>query len=268
MDSVKKKAKELLETGAVKVVIGYGEGTENAVRPVFITDAAQTDQLIFDERCTHNLALYLTKHEVKHLGKAAIVAPLFVMRSILQLASESQVKEDNVLALGVSSKAELIPLDEGFKGLETYIATCQLSLPQKEQEIITKLDAMSSTEKWEFWTNELSRCMKCYACRSACPMCYCTRCQVECNNPQWITVEATPLGNYEWHLMRAMHLAGRCVNCGECARACPLKIPINLLTYKTVNTVMEKFDAVAGVSAGMESVLSSYKIDDKENFIR
>jgi len=268
MDSVKKKAKELLESGTVKVVIGYGQGTENAVRPVFITDAAQTDSLICDDRCTHNLALYLTKHEVKHLGKAAIVAPLFVMRSILQLASEYQIKEENVVVLGVNPGAELVPFDDGFKSIEAYVAACKLTLPANEQDMILKLDAMTNDEKWQYWTNELSRCMKCYACRSACPMCYCIRCQVECNNPQWITVEATPLGNFEWHLMRAMHLAGRCVNCGECARACPLHIPINLLTYKTVNTVKENFDAVAGVSAGMESVLSSYKIDDKENFIR
>ena len=267
MDSVKKKAKELLENQSVNLIIGYGEGSDNNARAIFIGKADEVDQLIYDDRCVQNLAFYLMKHEVKHLGKLGIVAPLPVMRTILQIASESQIKEENIVVLGINPKGELIE-STGFKDIENYIATCDLDLPANEKAIIEKLDAMTVAERWTYWTNELSRCIKCYACRAACPMCYCTRCQVECNNPQWITVEATPMGNLEWHFMRAMHLTGRCINCGECARACPLKIPINLLTYRTVMTVKSQFNMVAGTLANMDSVLSSYKIDDKENFIR
>jgi len=206
------------------------------------------------------------KHEVKHMGKIGIVAPLTVMRTVLQLASENQVKEANIVVLGLGADNSLLNLNS-FKEIQEHIATRDLLLPEKENARITEIDGMSKEQRWDFWTDELSRCIKCYACRAACPMCYCIRCQVECNQPQWITAEATPMGNMEWHLMRAMHLAGRCVNCGECARACPLDIPINLLTYKTVLTVKDHFNVSAGTAAEMESVLSSYKIDDKENFI-
>jgi ferredoxin len=267
MENVRKKAKELLETGEVKVVIGYGQGTDDLVRPVFIRKPEDTGKLIFDERCVQNLSFFIQKHEIKHLGKGAVVAPMPVLRSILQLASEHQITEDQLVVIGVDKKANLIEFN-GFADIEKYIGSTELQLPVKEKENMDRIASMSPTERWKFWTDELSRCMKCYACRSACPMCYCIRCQVEVNQPQWITPEATPMGNMEWHLMRAMHLAGRCVNCGECARACPLEIPINLLTYKTVDSVKDHFGVFAGTSATMESVLSSYKVEDRETFIR
>lgn len=267
MENVRKKAKELLESKSVNVIIGYGEGSDNLTRPVFIRKPELTSQLIYDERCVQNLAFFLMKHEVKHMGKAGIIAPLTVMRSILQVTSECQLKEENIVVLGVDEKANLIEFNN-FSDVEKYISSASLDLPAKEKDVIEKIEAMPAEERWAFWTKELTKCIKCYACRAACPMCYCIRCQVEVNQPQWIIPEATPMGNLEWHLMRAMHLAGRCVNCGECARACPLDIPINLLTYRTVNTVKDKFGAMAGTSHSMESVLSSFKVDDKETFIR
>ena len=266
MESIRKKAKELLESNAVQLVIGYGEGSDNNVRTIFVSKPEDTDNLIYDERCVQNLAFYLMKHEVMQFGKIGLVAPLSVLRTILQLASENQIKEENVIILGIAQDNSLLTFNN-FKDIQEYIATCDLTLPEKELNRIKEIEAMTVEERWKFWANELSRCIKCYACRSACPMCYCNRCQVECNQPQWITAEATPMGNFEWHLTRAMHLAGRCVNCGECARACPLDIPINLLTYKTVLTVKDNFNSSAGTSADMNSVLSTYKIDDKENFI-
>jgi ferredoxin len=68
--------------------------------------------------------------------------------------------------------------------------------------------------------------------------------------------------------MRAMHLAGRCVNCGECGRACPQEIPIHLLTFKASEEAQNQFGAVAGLSSTMPSTLSSWKPNDKENFIQ
>lgn len=266
MDSVRNKAKELLEKGTVNVVIGYGEGSDNDVRAIFIRKPEDVSKLIYDERCVQNLAFYLMKHEIKHMGKIAVVAPLIVMRAILQVASENQLSDGQTHILGIAADGTLVDF-EGFAAMEKYIATCNLEIPVKENTRITEIESMTAEQRWDFWTNELSRCIKCYACRSACPMCYCIRCQVEVNQPQWITVEATPMGNFEWHMMRAMHLAGRCVNCGECARACPALIPINLLTYKTISTTKGSFNAVAGTSGSMDSVLSSYKIDDKETFI-
>ena len=85
MNNLITRAKELLENKTVQVVIGYEAGPTGLARPAFITDPAKAEKLIYDERCVQNLAVYLTKHEVKNFGKMAIVATLPVMRSIMML---------------------------------------------------------------------------------------------------------------------------------------------------------------------------------------
>ena len=269
MDNLINKAKELLSSSTVDVVIGYGKGTvEDRTRAIFITKPEQADKLIYNANCKQNLAVYLTKNEIQHhYKKIAIVATKPVLRAILQIASEEQIKEDKLVVLGIDEKGQMIELN-GFLAIEQHLATIDHAITEKEKEIIAKIDAMSVEEKWKFWENELSKCFKCYACRQACPMCYCNRCMVECNQPQWVHVPAHGLGNLEWHFMRAMHLAGRCVNCGDCARACPMEIPLNLLTYQLIEPIKADFGAVAGLQAKMESVLSSYKLTDKESFIK
>jgi hypothetical protein len=105
MDDLKKRAKELLDTSAVKVVIWYEQGTAGKTRALFAEKPEDADRLIFDSRCVQNLAAYVTKREVKDKGKMAIAATLPVMRSIIQLASEFQVNDNNLLVLGLLPEA-------------------------------------------------------------------------------------------------------------------------------------------------------------------
>ena len=127
---------------------------------------------------------------------------------------------------------------------------------------------MSHAERWRFWTDQFTACMKCYACRSSCPLCYCERCVVECNQPQWIPTSPHAEGNLEWHVVRAMHLAGRCVDCGFCADACPVGIPLNLLTRMLREEMAGEMNAQPGTSAKSDYALSSFRPEDKEGFIR
>jgi len=266
MEEIRKRAKQLIENKEVDLIIGYGEGYGKKIKAVFIRKSEDVDKLVYDERCTQNISVYLTKHEVKHFGKAAIVASVNTMRSVLQLAAECQVTEENVRVLGISNDHKLLEFPD-FTTLENYLLKEDHSITGNDLDFMQKIDAMSINERWDFWQKELSKCIKCYACRSACPMCYCNRCMVDYNQPQWVTIPSSEIGNTEWHLMRAMHLAGRCVNCGECGRACPMEIPIHLLTFKMSEEAKNDFGSVAGLSASMESTLSSFKPNDKENFI-
>ena len=266
MDELRKRAKELLESGTVKVVIGYEEGTGNRTRAVFVEKPEDSSKLIFDSRCIINLATYITKHEVKGIGKMAIAATLPVMRSIIQLAYEFQVNDNNLLVLGITPEGKLMEFKD-LSEVETYIHQFEIKIDAKYTEKLEQLKTMSQSERWKFWIDELAPCFKCYACRAACPMCYCHRCTVDFNQPQWIPVASNELGNLEWHIMRAVHLTGRCIDCDACANACPLGIPINLLNKRLLEDAKTHFGGYQPSLKG-DHMMSTFKPDDKENFIK
>jgi formate dehydrogenase subunit beta len=266
MEALQAKARELLTAGTVKVIIGYGKGTGDSRRPILVRAADKTGDLLADAACMQNLATYLTKPEVRAMDRMAIVAVPSTLRSILQLAAEKQVREEQVVALAV--------IDGGVRELATFaaieetLATIPDAVSDADRQTIDKLTAMSVSERRAFWAEELNRCVKCYACRSSCPMCYCERCTTDCNRPQWIPVASHAIGNLEYHVMRAMHLAGRCVECGTCGAACPVGIPVHLLTIFAEQSVRRQFGQKGGASAKLDYAMSTFKPDDKEEFIR
>ena len=268
MEALRQKARTLLEAGTVKVVIGYGSGSApDRVRPLFVRKPEHAQNLIFDKHCRLNLATYLFKPEVKALGKPAIVARPATLRTILQFAVENQLADEAVLALAVSEQGELTELPK-FAAIEEHLAKLPRGLTAEERAEIEKLSQLSLADRRAFWQKETSRCIKCYACRAACPLCYCTRCIVEVNQPQWIPVASDPFGNLEWNVVRAMHLAGRCVNCGSCADACPEGIRIDLLNHVLAQEALTQFSAEAGYSTRKDYALATFKPEDKEEFIR
>ncbi len=266
MENVKDIAAGLLASGEVKAVIGYGEGSAGRVRPLFATDASQAAQLVYDKRCVQNLAMYIYKKEIAKLGKPAIVGGAQTVRSVIRLAAEKQLTDGGIVAIAMNAAGEAT-VCRSFGEMEAWIAANTPALSEEDAALLARLEAMSAEERQAFWQEEMEHCMKCYACRQACPLCYCTQCTVEMNQPQWISVAASSLGNMEWHIMRAMHLSGRCVECGECGRACPVNIPIHLLTMKLAKDVRETYGTPAGFSVAEGCAMSTFKPDDKENFI-
>jgi formate dehydrogenase (coenzyme F420) beta subunit len=266
MSDLIKNVTQLLDNKTIDVFIGYEKGSAGRIRATFTRTSEQAGKLIFDASCTQNLAGYLLKHEVKRLGKIGILANVSALRSMMQLASEFQIKDGEVLVLFANPDGSFTEFND-FHSIEEYLSTTDTGIKSDEQEMIVKLEAMTVNERWLFWNKEFEKCIKCYACRAACPMCYCHRCTTDVNQPQWIPVASHELGNLDYHLMRAMHLAGRCVNCGECANACPMDIPLNLLTYQLIEPIKATFGATAGMKADAVYALSTYKPDDKENFI-
>ena len=265
MQALHQKAKELLESGRANVIIGYGEGSGEKVRPVFIRHPADVAQLVWDQRCRQNLAVYLGKPEIKSMGTPAIVTTPVVVRSLVQLIAERQIKSSDLVTLVIEGAAVAELADNA--SLEKYVASHPIVFPPHVNKEIETLAAMSVEERFTFWQEELSRCFKCYACRSSCPLCYCERCVTECNQPQWVDVAPHALGNFEWHINRAMHLAGRCVQCGSCNIACPVGIPISLLTIEATRIVEREFGEHAGAQCNAPAALSSFRVEDKETFI-
>lgn len=304
-ETLRNTARDLLEKGDVRVVIGYGwNRRKSRTTPVFITSPEDADRLVWNPLCVNNLSVYLTRKfkDIQDLGRPAIVAKGCDIKNIAVLISEGQVKREDVHIIGmvcdgVVYRQELWPtgpkgadMSAGLdpKTMPVKCHNCDVRNPHITDTVIgdkseftppeeptgmvfdkiKEIDAMSSAEKWNFWMEHFTRCIKCYACRQVCSLCYCERCITEKNMPQWVETSAHPRGNLSWNLIRAQHLAGRCTFCGECERACPVNIPLNLVNQKLVMVVKDAFDYRSGYDEKVHPPMIVFDPEDKENFIK
>lgn len=293
-EAVRNESRRILSDGTVTAVIGYTAGRrKGATQPIVITSADDADKLIFSAGCLNNLVVYLTKakKDVPKTGKIAIVVKGCDLKALVGLLGESQLKRENIYLIGVPCNgvlgslvkpaAELTSDNIASKCCECtdrlpmgcdFVPSLELpSQPQLEQRYadeIARLEAMSPAERWEFWKEQFSKCIKCYACRQVCPFCFCEQCLCDRNRPQMVEQTPRPAGNTAWHLVRAMHLAGRCAGCAECERVCPMDIPLNLLNRKMAKELKELFNSEAGFEVRDKGPLNSYDEHDDQSFIR
>ena len=131
---------------------------------------------------------------------------------------------------------------------------------------VARLEAMTPDERFAFWQNELSRCIRCNACRDICPACTCEKCVFD--NPNSGVENKAPANEFEekmFHIIRAFHVAGRCTDCGECSRVCPQNIPLHLLNRKFIKDMNECYgEYQAGEEIGSRAPLVNFTLDDME----
>ena len=296
MEDLQNKAKELLKSGDVALVIGYAAGTKRGkTKPFFAYTSEDCDKLIFSNECVNNLSIYLTrKFDFRKKGKVAIVAKGCDVKTINVLIQENQLKREDVVILGVACDGVVgkdvildgAELTEEKKSIKCI--TCDVKTPPDFDHLmgegiessaepmtggiydeVDRIRAMSQEDKWKLWMEHFERCIKCYACKKVCPLCYCDVCITEKNRPTWIETSPHARGNYAWNIKRAMDLSGRCTFCGECDRACPAEIPLNLINQELSKVNYEAFDGYrAGYQTEEKPPFVSFKEDDKEDFIR
>jgi len=148
---------------------------------------------------------------------------------------------------------------------------------------VEKIEALESGPKGDYWKEQFRKCVRCYACRSVCPMCYCDECVVDTINfavtPEttaeekaqrikWLERSPEDSENVFYHLVRAIHLAGRCIDCGECERACPVAIPLRMLNKKMEKEAKDLFGYDVGFDADKPALISCYLDHDPGDFIR
>ncbi len=188
-------------------------------------------------------------------------------------------ENDNKYVVGINGKKTEILKNELVAEICT---TCQYHNPviydvlvggpieEKQEETysaVRELEEKSLEERWDYWKKKFDRCVRCYACRNSCPVCNCTECMSELLNPVWIRRSVNVSENTAFHIMRAFHMAGRCISCGMCEKACPVDIPLLELYKKVEKDVLELFDYTAGIDKDTKPLLSMYKVDDSDEGI-
>jgi ferredoxin len=133
---------------------------------------------------------------------------------------------------------------------------------------VEKIETMDPEKKQGFFTRLISRCIRCYACRNACPLCYCPTCFVDESAPQWVGKSIDPTDTMTFHFLRAYHCAGRCTDCGACERVCPMSISMRQFTKKLNKDTQELFSWEAGLDPEKRPPLDVYQPDDYNDFIK
>ena len=131
---------------------------------------------------------------------------------------------------------------------------------------VARLENMTEEERYAFWQGEFSRCIRCNACRNACPACNCRVCVFD--GPAFDSSQkanAVPFEESMFHIVRAFHVAGRCTDCGECSRVCPQRIPLHLLNRKLILDANELYgDYQAGADPDSRPPMMAFSPDDPE----
>ena len=291
--AIRAEAARILSDGTVSAVVGYAAARrKGSSQPIVVNDAASADKLIFTPACVNNLAVYLTKakKEIPKSGRIGIVVKGCDLKALVGLMGESQLKREDLYLIGIPCSGVLASTIQPATELNSETIAlkcreCDAHLPQgcdflpgdqpvtpelekKYAAEIARLEALPPAERWAYWKEQFSKCIKCYACRQVCPFCFCEQCLCDRNKPQMVETTPRPAGNMAWHIVRAMHLTGRCAGCAECERACPMDIPLNLLNRKMAKELKELFDHEAGFAVNEKGPLSTFTEKDDQSFIK
>ncbi len=287
-NQLRRTAAELLESERVEMVIGYRRGAlADRMVPVMVTAPEEAATLEWNRGCLNNLAAYLPVAPERH-PRVAVVAKRCDAAAIVGLVREGQLERDRLVVVGapcpgvrvgdgpatkcLSCTGEphpscdvVVALDGAGDGrAEAPNPTLEAEDPRDRE--LAHLEALDVTQRWWYWQRQFARCLRCYACRAVCPLCYCSSCISEKHRPQWVTPAITSRGNWMWNVIRALHLAGRCTGCDECARVCPAGVRLDLINRKLALEVARQFGG-AGDDSDAPAALATFRIDDPEEFI-
>lgn len=271
------RAKQLLEEGTAARILGWKKGDfENTPEPHFFETVESLEEFVYDDYCAMNLSKYMIEAS-KLEGVTAICLKPCDSYSFNQLLKEHRIIREKAYIIGVGCKGKLNFNGERLerchvcKGKEhriydELIGESEDTVDKERFAEVEKIEAMSSEEKFAFFQAELSKCIRCNACRNVCPACSCRHCVFDSN--KFGSEQKANANSFEekmFHIIRAFHVAGRCTDCGECSRVCPQGIPLHLFNRKFIKDINEFYgEFQAGFDAESVGPLTSFMENDVE----
>lgn len=281
-DKLRARAKELLESGEVKSFIGWEAGRfENQTTPLIITDAKDTDRIIYNEYCANTVAKYV--RDVKPNGKVALCVRGCDSRAVNRMIADLDFVREDVYLIGLPCSGmkdrktgELFKKCTECRHNNPVVFDEMIGEPAPQMEpaegrfdVVKKLEDEPRDERDAYFDRIFRKCIRCYACRDVCPCCTCRKCFVDQHRVGWQGKQNNLAENRFYQLTRVMHIADRCIECGECERVCPMNLPLMEFNRKAI---MDMNDLFGEFEAGLtdnepKSALITYELGDVEEFM-
>ncbi|MGM0414374.1 MAG: 4Fe-4S dicluster domain-containing protein [Bacillota bacterium] len=289
MEIITREMKKLAREGLINgldLIIGWENGRFDwQSKPAFITEANDIESLNFNNYSLKNLSGYLLKDEFKD-KKIGIFLKGCDYKAYKQLVNYNQINPDNIQIWGIACPGLKEREFNGNINDARRCQRCQEPIPEEVEIIIgntetaiknsladryqqvKELESLATADRFAYWQKELSNCIRCYACRNACPLCECSTCMLaggDSNNDDWIDSAKEFSQDFFFHSIRAFHQAGRCVDCGECEEVCPVDIPITKINNKIRHDIEILYDQ-PGVAKddNVKGPLLDFREDDPE----
>ena len=253
----------------------------------YLTDRKEKIGIVAKGCDSRNIVTHIIENKIKREQLYIIGVPCKGMIDRRKIAGMLEAEIESAVEAGDGIKVKGGDAEKTFNKADVLQDNCAICIhrnpveydelaaePVAEQQDVDRyadvrrIEGMPAEEKYRFFDELLAGCIRCYACRNACPLCYCPTCFVDESRPQWVGKGQDPTDVRTFHFLRAYHCAGRCTDCGACERACPVGIKVRLLTKKLEKDCLELFKWEAGLSLEVRPPLDTYKPDDPDKFIK
>jgi len=253
----------------------------------YVTDRKEKIGIVAKGCDSRNIVTHVIENKIKREQLVVIGVPCRGMVDKRKIALKCPGEITAVTETETGITAEGNGFSQSFAKQDVLQHNCSLCIhrnpvihdelvaaPVEEQKGIDRyadvraVEAMNPEQRWKYFEDLLAPCVRCYACRNACPLCYCPTCFVDESRPQWVGKGQDASDVRTFHFLRAYHCAGRCTDCGACERACPVGINMRVFTKKLEKDCLDLFGWEAGLSPDVRPPLDVYRPNDPNDFIK
>ena len=272
-------AARLFSDGKIDVFVGYRmNGFDDNQVPAVITGPEEVSALVFTEKSVFNLTNYLKADHTRN-KRVGLVVKGCDSRSLNLLLTESQVKRDKLYIIGIACEGVVDEKGQKMQNCtecsfpDAVIFDELLGVPRGKNDYQVNVDIRALAEKSlverrEYFEEIFENCIRCNACRHSCPLCYCAKCCIDQETSALYNGSNTSSSAFHALMTWSLHLAGRCVDCRNCEKACPSHLPLHLLHKQNEKVIFENFqNHLAGVEEGDRGAFYKYSLKDPDDFI-